>query len=128
MFSHSRTIVEGSTVHVNLDLGSLPVAVLVILGIVLAAQLVLLVWALVDLVRRPTAAVAFGNKWVWVAIIVVVNLIGPILYFIVGRLRVVQEQPVQAPVARVTMAEVADALYGRRDGTRDDSRNDGGDA
>lgn len=114
--------------HVNLDLGSLPVAVLVILGIVLAAQLVLLVWALVDLVRRPTAAVAFGNKWVWVAIIVVVNLIGPILYFVVGRLRVVQEQPVQAPVARVTMAEVADALYGRRDGTRDDSRNDGGDA
>lgn len=110
--------------HTNLDLGSLPVAVLVILGVVLVAELVLLVWALVDLVRRPKAAVAFGNKWVWVAIIVLVNLIGPILYFVVGRLRVVQEQQPQAPVARVTMDEVADALYG----TRDDSRNDGGDA
>ncbi|GAB3578635.1 hypothetical protein GCM10027406_15150 [Leifsonia lichenia] len=100
----------------DLDLGSLPPAVLVILGIVLIAEVTLAVVALVSLVRRPRERVAFGNKWVWVAIIVLVNLIGPILYFAVGRLRAVPEQePAAVPPGRVTMAEVADALYGERD-------------
>ncbi|MFJ8893855.1 PLD nuclease N-terminal domain-containing protein [Leifsonia sp. NPDC102414] len=100
----------------NVDLATLPPAVLVILGAVLLAEAVLDVVALVSLVRRPKERVAFGNKWVWVAIIVLVNLIGPILYFAVGRLRSVPaEEPAAAPPGRVTMAEVADALYGERD-------------
>jgi hypothetical protein len=43
----------------------------------------LLAFALIDLVRRKK--VRGGNKWVWGVIIVVVNFIGPILYFILGR-------------------------------------------
>ncbi|HSO93351.1 MAG TPA: PLDc N-terminal domain-containing protein [Candidatus Dormibacteraeota bacterium] len=40
--------------------------------------------ALVDLYRRPTLQVVMGNKWIWVAIILLVNLLGPILYLAVG--------------------------------------------
>ena len=49
---------------------------------ILLLQLALMIFALVDLVRRERTK---GPKWLWAVIIVVVNLIGPILYFIVGR-------------------------------------------
>lgn len=49
---------------------------------ILILQLTLMIFALVDLVRRERTK---GPKWLWAVIIVVVNLIGPILYFIVGR-------------------------------------------
>ena len=45
-------------------------------------QLLLIVVALVDLVRRPKVN---GPKWVWVVIILLINFIGPIAYFLVGR-------------------------------------------
>jgi hypothetical protein len=97
----------------HMDLSSLPAGVLVILGLVLLAELALAVFALVDLVRRPRQRVVFGNKWVWVAIIVLVNLVGPILYLAVGRKPgpPVDETP---PVAAggTSMTSVADALYG----------------
>lgn len=51
---------------------------------ILVIQLGLLVWALHDL-TRPTRRVKGGSKVVWALIIIVVNLIGPILYFLVGR-------------------------------------------
>jgi len=43
----------------------------------------LMAFALYDLVKRRR--VKGGNKWVWGVVIVVVNLIGPILYFVIGR-------------------------------------------
>ena len=49
---------------------------------ILILQLALMIFALVDLTRRERTK---GPKWLWAVIIVVVNLIGPILYFIVGR-------------------------------------------
>lgn len=45
-------------------------------------QLVLMVVALMDLVRIPATN---GPKWLWALIIVFGNIIGPIVYFIVGR-------------------------------------------
>ena len=45
-------------------------------------QLGLMIWALVDLARRERTK---GPKWVWVLVIVLINLIGPIVYFVVGR-------------------------------------------
>jgi hypothetical protein len=45
-------------------------------------QLGLEIAAIVDLIRQPSTR---GPKWVWVLIILFVNLIGPILYFILGR-------------------------------------------
>jgi hypothetical protein len=49
---------------------------------ILLLQLALIVVALLDLARRERTR---GPKWLWVLIIVLVNLIGPILYFVVGR-------------------------------------------
>ncbi|MBM4235953.1 MAG: PLDc_N domain-containing protein [Firmicutes bacterium] len=49
----------------------------------LALQLVLLVWALIDLVRRRE--VKGLPKWAWALIIILINLFGPIIYFVAGR-------------------------------------------
>lgn len=46
-------------------------------------QLGLLVFALVDLIRRQK--IRGGNKWLWGILIVFVSYIGPILYFVLGR-------------------------------------------
>jgi len=45
-------------------------------------QLGLMIWALIDLARRERTK---GPKWVWVLVIVLINLIGPMVYFVVGR-------------------------------------------
>lgn len=49
-----------------------------------SAQVGLLASALVDLVRRPTAQVRGGRKWIWLPV-VLVNGIGPLVYFAFGR-------------------------------------------
>ncbi len=46
------------------------------------AQFVLLIVAIIDLVRIEKTN---GPKWVWALVIIFVNIIGPILYFIFGR-------------------------------------------
>ena len=50
----------------------------------LLLQVVLLVVALVDLVKRER--VRGGNKVIWGVVIVLVNIIGPIVYLLAGRL------------------------------------------
>ena len=45
-------------------------------------QLALIAFALTDLVRRENTR---GPKWVWVLVIIFINMIGPIVYFLVGR-------------------------------------------
>lgn len=49
---------------------------------VLIIQIILLIAALVDIARREKTR---GPKWVWVLVVLFVNLIGPIIYFVVGR-------------------------------------------
>lgn len=49
---------------------------------IILIQLGLMIAALVDLIRRPKVN---GPKWMWVLIILIVNFIGPIIYFVVGR-------------------------------------------
>jgi uncharacterized integral membrane protein len=58
---------------------------LTVLWPLLVIQLVLMVVALIDLYRRDVSQIAFGNKWPWVLIILLLNVIGPIIYLIVGR-------------------------------------------
>jgi hypothetical protein len=50
-------------------------------------QMALMVIALVDVIRRERVR---GNKVVWIVIIVLVNIIGPIIYLLFGR----QEAPI----------------------------------
>lgn len=49
---------------------------------ILIIQLVLVIFALIDLVRRDQTR---GPKWIWVLVILFVNMIGPIIYFLAGR-------------------------------------------
>lgn len=64
----------------SLDGGTL----IAILIPILAIQLGLLVWALYDL-TRPGRRVKGDSKVVWALIIIFLNIVGPILYFLVGR-------------------------------------------
>jgi hypothetical protein len=48
----------------------------------------LLVFALVDVIKRKQ--VRGGNKIVWILVIVLINIIGPIIYLAIGR----KEEPV----------------------------------
>ena len=49
---------------------------------VVLIELGLMITALVDLVRRAQTR---GPKWAWASLIVLINFIGPIIYFVAGR-------------------------------------------
>lgn len=49
---------------------------------ILVIQVALIVVALLDLSKRTETR---GPRWMWVFIIIFLNLLGPILYFVVGR-------------------------------------------
>ncbi len=49
---------------------------------IVAIQLGLMAWALLDLARRERTR---GPKWVWALVILLGNLLGPTVYFLVGR-------------------------------------------
>jgi hypothetical protein len=49
---------------------------------VLLLELGLMIFALVDLSRRPRVN---GPKWVWALVIILVQIVGPIIYFVAGR-------------------------------------------
>jgi len=114
----------------NADLSDLPTAALVAFGVLALAQVVLDVVALVDLVRRPVERVTGANKWLWVAVILLVNVLGAILYLAVGRrgAPVVEAPPAsgEAGASLPGATSVADALYGPRPGSDDPRRPDAG--
>ena len=62
----------------DLELGQL----LPLLIPVLLIQLALVAVALFDLWKRPQTR---GPKWLWLLIILLVNILGPIAYFVWGR-------------------------------------------
>jgi glucose uptake protein GlcU len=66
--------------HLNIPTGTL----LSLIIPLIALELILVVVALVDLIRREPERVN-GNKIMWALIIIIVGTIGPILYLIVGR-------------------------------------------
>ncbi|WP_102263207.1 PLD nuclease N-terminal domain-containing protein [Mesobacillus jeotgali] len=49
---------------------------------ILVIQFILFVVAVVDLIKIEKTN---GPKWVWAIVILVFNIIGPILYFVIGR-------------------------------------------
>ncbi len=54
------------------------------IGIAASVQIVLLISAIVDLVRRPSSQVRGGPKWAWLPVLFV-NFVGPLAYFAFGR-------------------------------------------
>ncbi|MCM3664317.1 PLD nuclease N-terminal domain-containing protein [Mesobacillus subterraneus] len=53
-----------------------------LLAPILVIQAILLIVALVDLIKIEKTN---GPKWIWAIVILLINIIGPILYFVVGR-------------------------------------------
>ncbi|MCC3356208.1 PLD nuclease N-terminal domain-containing protein [Bacillus sp. REN16] len=51
---------------------------------IIVIQLILMVTALIDLARSEETN---GPKILWVFVIILVSMIGPILYFVIGRKR-----------------------------------------
>ena len=83
------------------------------LGII---QLVLDVVALVDLYRRPVERVALGNKWIWLAVILLINVLGAVLYLAVGRRPAPAVQAPPATTLPPTRTDsIVDSLYRRDD-------------
>jgi hypothetical protein len=58
--------------------------ILALLAPIIIIQVGLMIAALIDL-ERDERRVRGGSKLVWAVVIVVVNIIGPIVYFIAGR-------------------------------------------
>ena len=81
-----------------MNLPSIDPQVIALVIPVVLLQLGLLVAGIVDLLRDDRA-VRGGNKGLWAVVIVFVNLIGPILYFLVGRIDGVPEDTAPAPGA-----------------------------
>jgi hypothetical protein len=53
-----------------------------IIAPILIIQLILILVAIIDLVKIEKTN---GPKWLWILIILFLNIIGPILYFVIGR-------------------------------------------
>jgi len=58
--------------------------IVALLAPILAIQLGLMIAALFDL-EKDDRHVRGGNKLVWVLVIVFVNVLGPVIYFVAGR-------------------------------------------
>jgi membrane-anchored protein YejM (alkaline phosphatase superfamily) len=68
---------EGNSVNIDSTLLLIIIPILVI-------QLGLLIWGLYDL-TRPERKVKGDSKVLWALVIIFVNIIGPIIYFLFGR-------------------------------------------
>lgn len=105
------------------------IPLIVILGIL---QTALMVLAVVDIDRR--AAVTWDRKWLWILIVVLFGMIGPVTYFAVGRKEAAVDEAASRriapaaggsptaegpPPAADRAAIAADVLYGTRDGGDD---------
>jgi len=93
-------------------LSALPAWELVAIGALVVAQIVLDVYAFVDLYRRPVEQLTLPNKWIWVAIIVLVSTLGAIIYLVVGRKPAPAPEVAPRGSAAARGASAADALYG----------------
>src|SRR5450759_3322394 len=72
----------------------------------------------VDLYRRPVERVVLGNKWIWVAIILLVNTLGAIIYLGAGRKPATLTENATPPASpSIHTEDIANTLYGPRDGT-----------
>ncbi|MCE5191113.1 MAG: PLDc N-terminal domain-containing protein [Actinomycetia bacterium] len=102
------------------QLSDLPAWAVVVLGLLALTELALDIYALVRLARTPDERLVFGKKWPWVLLILLVNLIGAILFLVVGRKPEVVADPLRetpdSPVGSGSVKHAADVLYGPRDG------------
>jgi len=102
----------------NIPLSELPTGVLVALVVYGVFQIGLEIYALVKMFQTPEDQLALGKRWVWVLIIVFVNLIGAIIFLVAGRKPAMVAEPSGAQQAPVMdrARRATDVLYGSKDG------------
>ena len=94
-------------------LEGIPTGLVVGGALLLLIQLTLQIVALVMLVRIPSERITIGGrKWVWALIIIFGELVGPVLFFILGRKPAPAVEPIANTLAADRASAAADALYG----------------
>ena len=92
---------------------TLPAGALVALGVLAAVEIGLAVFCIVDILRRP--AVLGGRKWLWIVLVLLFSLAGPIIYLAVGRVpppAVAETRDEPEAMTRTRAESAADLLYG----------------
>jgi len=84
------------------------------IGVLIVVQVVLDVIAFLDLYKRPVDRLTIENKWVWVAIILLVSTFGAIVYLVAGRKPAPAAEVASSAPAASRAARAADSLYGAR--------------
>ena len=88
-------------------------SVLIVIGLIWILEIALMVWALIDIVRRPVHEIRWGKKWLWVLIALFINLAGPIIYLAVGRVVHPMAKNGDHELDRENTAAAIDTLYHR---------------
>jgi len=107
-----------SNLPMSSNVSTLPAGALAALVVLALVAITLDVIALLDLYRRPTSQVVFANKWIWVAIVLLVSTLGAIIYLAAARKPAVGPDDAPPPASKSLRTDnIADTLYGPRDGT-----------
>ncbi len=87
---------------------------LAIVGLLVVVQVGLAVAALVSLIRTPGPIA--GEKLVWLLVALLVNMLGPLLYFAIGRSRLAsrEQDHVEVRVAPAEAERAAGAVFAAR--------------
>ena len=104
---------------------NLPTGALVALAILLVLEIALLIVGVIAWAGTPEDRMPAPGKWLWLAIILFLQILGPIAFLLLrrqhGRYMGVETGPATAPAAGVpgptqrTATDTADLLYGRRE-------------
>ena len=97
------------------ELASLDTSVLILVAVVWLVQVALMLWALIDIVRRPSEEIRGAMKWPWVLVVLFLNLVGPIIYLAVGRIVPSVPDSHGPALERDKTQRAVDALYGDDD-------------
>lgn len=114
---------------------SLPAGMLVVLGILLVIELALLIVGVIAWAGTPEDRMPPPNKWLWLAIVLFLQILGPIAFLLLrrqhGRYMGVETGPADGTMAatgtptaatRRSASDTADLLYGRPEASADGRR------
>jgi hypothetical protein len=93
-------------------------AFVALLAVYALVNIALAIVALVSVIPRQTEAIRFHNRWIWIALILLVNVIGSLLYLAFGRIDAPLPEGTGGPLADRPVTDRAtaavDLLYGPR--------------
>jgi hypothetical protein len=96
-------------------LGQNPITLVLFIAI-FVVEITLLAVALIDWVRRPPEQMV-GNRYLWLVLIIFVNMIGPILYLVIARKKPPAADSAEGPPSGESASKAVDVLYGDGDET-----------